>query len=298
MEFVCNLVINRAIQVQTAANYLSHVQGYHEKATGVRLCGGLKMGRLPAMMKGLRRILGVQPTKVRRGVAAQALRRAMDMTLDPTIPAHANIRAALATAFQGLLRSAEYCDDGTRARGKSPLDRVPSRADVRTLDDSKMVLMTSPCKNMRHLSGKDVPLVIGAGGAHIDAVAEVKNLLRVDPTPAGSRNASTPLFRDPSSNRPLTCEYVRVIIKRLMEAVGENPDDFGTHSLRIGGATALFAAGATPTVIRTMGRWSSDCYQLYVRACFEASMAWTAAAGSTAVTDLAGHEDFDEVDDY
>jgi hypothetical protein len=28
----------------------------------------------------------------------------------------------------------------------------------------------------------------------------------------------------------------------------ENPDEFGTHSYRIGGATALFAAGANETV--------------------------------------------------
>ena len=47
-----------------------------------------------------------------------------------------------------------------------------------------------------------------------------------------------------------------------------------------------------------MGRWSSDCYQLYVRACLEASVSWTAKAGSTSVTDLAGIADFDEVDDY
>jgi hypothetical protein len=36
--------------------------------------------------------------------------------------------------------------------------------------------------------------------------------------------------------------------------------------MRIGGATALFAAGANETVIRTMGRWSSDLHRLYVRA--------------------------------
>ena len=86
------------------------------------------------------------------------------------------------------------------------------------------------------------------------------------------------------------------IIKKLMIAVGEDPDEFGTHSLRIGGATALYAQGATPMVIRTMGRWSSDCYRLYVRACYEASLQWTSKAGSAHVTDVV--PDFDEVDDY
>ena len=129
---------------------------------------------------------------------------------------------------------------------------------------------------MKHLSGKTVPLVIGSGGMHVDAVREVRNLLQVDPAPQGG-----PMFRDPASGKPLTYEFMHSIIKRLMNAIGEDPDEFGTHSLRIGGATAMFAAGATPTVIRTMGRWSSDCYRLYVRACYEQSMAWTAAAGST-----------------
>ena len=82
-----------------------------------------------------------------------------------------------------------------------------------------------------------------------------------------------------------------------MTSIGEDPSEFGTHSYRIGGATALFAAGADPTVIRTMGRWSSDCYRLYVRACYEQSLSWTRRAGSQRVTDVAGAE-FDEVDYY
>ena len=81
-----------------------------------------------------------------------------------------------------------------------------------------------------------------------------------------------------------------------MAAIGEDPTQFGTHSMRIGGATALFTAGANETVIRTMGRWSSDLHRLYVRACFEQCVDWTRKAGSTQVTDLAG--EFDEVDNY
>jgi hypothetical protein len=81
-----------------------------------------------------------------------------------------------------------------------------------------------------------------------------------------------------------------------MVAIGENPTQFGTHSYRIGGATALFAAGADETVIRTMGRWSSDIYQLYVRACFERCCEWSRRAGSTQVTDVA--RIMDEVDFY
>jgi len=33
-----------------------------------------------------------------------------------------------------------------------------------------------------------------------------------------------------------------------------------SHSLRCGGASALFAAGASPLLIQQLGRWVSDAY--------------------------------------
>ena len=287
MRFVYALVEERGVSAETARQYFSSVQGWHAREHGIKLAGGLKLERLPQMLKGLKRIVGEQPRAVRRGIAPQALRKAMDMLLDPNVPAHANVRAALATALQGLLRSAEFC--GTKGA------LMLTRSDIAQISDSQMVIMMHPCKNMHHVGGKTCPLVIGAGGKHVDAVWEVRNMLRVDPHRA-EMAATTPLFRDPDTNKPLSYEFVLGITKRLMEAIGEDPSQFGTHSYRIGGATALYAAGANETVIRTMGRWSSDLHRLYVRACFEQCVDWTRMAGSTQVSDLAGT--FDEVDFY
>ena len=284
MRFIIALVEERGITTESARQYFSSVQGWHAREHGIKLAGGLKLERLPQMLKGLRKIIGSEPSAIRRGVAPQALRTAMDLLLDRSVPAHANIRAALATAFQGLMRSAEYC--GTK--GKLML----TRDDIVQLDDEKMVIMMHPCKNMHHIGGKTCPLVIGAGGQYIDAVAEVRNMLKVDPSGA----ATTPLFRNPDTNQPIGYDLMLATVKRLMAAVGENPEHFGTHSLRIGGATALFAGGASETVIRTMGRWSSDLHRLYVRACFEQCCDWTRRAGSTPFNDMANH--FEEVDFY
>ena len=107
---------------------------------------------------------------------------------------------------------------------------------------------------------------------------------------------ATPLFRNPLSGKALTTACIMQMTRQLMAAIGEDPMQFGTHSYRIGGATALFAAGANETVIRTMGRWSSDIHRLYVRACFEDCCEWTRRAGSAQVSDLAGS--YDEVDFY
>ena len=173
-----------------------------------------------------------------------------------------------------------------------------ARGDIACLTAERLVAMMRPCKNMQTLVGKTVPLVIGAGGCYVDAVAEMRNLLRVDPTPAGA-DSSTPLFRqfdEEGRASPLTLQRVREWTRALMVAVGENCAHFGVHSYRIGGATALFAAGADPLVIRTMGRWSSDCYRLYVRACFGATLSWSAKCGSQHVDDVAC--EFEEVDCY
>ena len=120
----------------------------------------------------------------------------------------------------------------------------------------------------------------------------MQNLLRVDPAAADA-----PLFRDPLTGEPIRYGVVNSLIKKLMARVGVGDEGFSTHSLRIGGATALFAAGASETVIRTMGRWSSDIHRLYVRACFEQCCEWTRKAGSQTHSCVSVGE-FDEVDEY
>ena len=106
MQFCCALVQDKGLQASTVASYFGQVQGWHAKEHGIRLASGMKLSRLPAMLKGLRRVMGSNPRAVRRGVAPSALRRGMDLLLDRSVPAHANIRAALSLALQGLLRSA------------------------------------------------------------------------------------------------------------------------------------------------------------------------------------------------
>lgn len=108
MQYCCALVQWRGISPRSAGQYFSTVQGVHSREHGVRLCGGLKLERLPQMLKGLRRVVGEKPRKVRRGVTARIrirmLARGMEaIGLDPCNKLHANIRAALVDAWSRLL---------------------------------------------------------------------------------------------------------------------------------------------------------------------------------------------------
>ena len=54
-------------------------------------------------------------------------------------------------------------------------------------------------------------------------------------------------------------------LKRIAKSQGLDPARVSGHSMRIGGATQLMAAGFDDTIIKLMGRWNSDCYMHYLR---------------------------------
>ena len=56
------------------------------------------------------------------------------------------------------------------------------------------------------------------------------------------------------------------------------------HSLRIGGATAALAVGVSPQLIRLMGRWSSDIYEIYCRRSMQSVVAVGRALAAAIVT--------------
>ena len=58
--------------------------------------------------------------------------------------------------------------------------------------------------------------------------------------------------------------------------MGLDPTKFRTHSLRIGGASMLAAAGVPDYVIQTQGRWKSLAFLEYIRVAkrsFDATLA-------------------------
>ena len=281
MRFISELVDDRNIAVDTAKGYFGAASKWHLRKTGVGFAAGVSLKRLGEMVKGLKKLRDGPPPQLRHGISPDQLRRGMDIVFPPTSPENVNIRAMLATMLQGLMRGREAGCEGTF---DETIDLA--RGDIATAEAERLAFFMRPAKNMRYRRGKTVPIVIGGGGSKIDACAEVVRMLEMDPTPPG-RAASTPMFRK-ADGSAFTTDDIRNLVRQIVAAIGLDPALFGAHSLRIGGATALFAAGADPIHIRTMGRWSSDCYRLYVRSCFEQTVAWTARIGSQSVHDVQG----------
>ena len=64
--------------------------------------------------------------------------------------------------------------------------------------------------------------------------------------------------------RILERSTVNTAFKAAAVALGLGPADHATHSLRAGGATALYAIGWPPSKTQRRGRWLSDCWLLYI----------------------------------
>ena len=65
-------------------------------------------------------------------------------------------------------------------------------------------------------------------------------------------------------------DAVASIINMAAVAEGVNPTDMGTHSMRIGGATALYHCTQDLHLVRRYGRWSSNSFLGYLWEAHEA----------------------------
>ena len=72
-----------------------------------------------------------------------------------------------------------------------------------------------------------------------------------------------PFFID-THGQPLTRSRLSSFVQSVLQGAGI-PGQFSGHSFRIGAATTATQCSIPDHLIKTMGRWSSDAYQLYVR---------------------------------
>ena len=290
MDFTLWLVYckptGRNIAPKTAQQYVYQVQSWHrvQPRSGGTLCGGMEMRRWKALGKALRKEIGDGAPRQRWGVRTQHLAQALQQELAGGSATEQNWRAALTVAFCGLMRGGEFA-----LQDRQAFDAVNhlTRADVRFFREKGVLhaaIQMRQLKTTRSLRGKPVELVLRGGGTLIDPVAELWRLFELDSVPAQAR-ATTPLFRK-ADGGAFTVSGVRAMVKALMASVGCDPRRFGAHSVRIGGATAALAAGIDPAVIRCMGRWSSDVYEIYMRLSREAAARVSTIVASTEFHDL------------
>lgn len=94
----------------------------------------------------------------------------------------------------------------------------------------------------------------------VKALAEV---FRQFPERWRGSESSLPLFRM-EGGEPIQRSDIQQLLRNAAIATGLDPDRIGTHSLRSGGATAMYHVCPDVQKLRRYGRWNSDSFHLYL----------------------------------
>ena len=136
-------------------------------------------------------------------------------------------------------------------------------------------------KDLRVLRGKHSSITLAGGGKLLDPVAALHEWMQARAL-LGLSPAKPALFCHENGSA-ITVRELRQMVKEVAAAAGLDETKYGAHSLRIGGATAALAAGVSPSLIRLLGRWSSDVYEIYTRMSLQSALSVGRAITSTEV---------------
>ena len=164
--------------------------------------------------------------------------------------------AACTTCFFGFLRSGEITvpsqhefDPGAHlCAGDVTLD---SRSAPQIAQLNIKASKTDP---FRH----GVSIFLGKTGNRLCPVTALAAYLAI----RGNQPGPFFQFRD---GRPLSRERFVVKVREALTEAGLEASKFAGHSFRIGAATTAAARGVEDSLIKTLGRWESSAYLLYVR---------------------------------
>lgn len=159
-------------------------------------------------------------------------------------------RAVILTAFFGLLRVSEFT---CPAHNFDPVRHL-SPSDVSFNSASSMMYINIKASKTDPFRSGIIVRLAAIPGNRLCPVAAMKYYLSFRTLSSG------PLFIF-NQGSFLTRNFVVAFIQISLPYIA----NLNTHSFRIGGASAALSAGASDSLIRIMGRWSSDCFRRYLR---------------------------------
>ena len=277
----------RQVAHKSIEKYCSSVRAWYKRFYRATLGLGAREGRIPDILKGYARLVDQPPPRERHGCAPAALARGMRGAFGGESGEHYMWRAALGFGFGAMARGIEFALDAERGETFEVSEHMVP-ADVQFFERGgarhSRVRMRKR-KDLQVLRGKHAEVVLAGGGAAFDAALLLEQwLIRRRELGIGE---GRPLFCHEDGSG-ITVREVRAAVRAAMSAAGLDPELYGAHSLRIGAATAALAAGVAPGLIRLMGRWSSDVYELYCRMSLEAALSVGRAMAAATVTTFEG----------
>ena len=115
-------------------------------------------------------------------------------------------------------------------------------------------------KSKKDKFGMGDSVVLATNGSTVDPVVAIDNVLKLVHK---KWTRDRPLFCDLAGKPVKACDVIKRL-KIALKKAGVPSKGYSGHSFRKGGAQALLDAGASYADIMIAGRWSSDCWKLYV----------------------------------
>jgi hypothetical protein len=249
--------LSRSCNPRVVTTYLSGLR-YHLQAAGL-LAPAVWASwlHLPRVLKGMKRLCN---TPVARKLA---ITPAMLAGMARVVPMSAEglcLWCAMLLCFYAFLRKSHVCVQGSVLLVPHLL--LQRQHVVIDPVGYAIVVTVHFTKTAQYNTGAHTIVIKGVKGGVLDPVRWLSKYFALVPAPAGG-----PCFVFPSASGALVpLRYTLLVssLKKWLAAAGYNPAQFSGHSLRRGGATAAFQAGADPLFIRLQGGWSSDAWLLYV----------------------------------
>ena len=239
---------------KTLANYFYAIRAWHTLHGAPWLMNAAEM---KAALDGASILAPPSSKRPKRSPMTVATIISLASKLDRSIPLDAAVFACLTTTFYSAARLGEFTLPSLKAF-------IPSQhvkpSDVR-LDQDRNGLQVTVFKLPRTksaINGEDVFWAVQQDAS--DPQAALANHFAIN-NPAQDR----PLFswKHPNGLRPLTRnEFVR----RISQAAAElGLDSIKGHGIRIGATLEYLLRGVPFDVVKSIGRWSSEAFLLYLR---------------------------------
>lgn len=240
----------RTVSHATVLTYLSSIrlQNIEQGFTPVA-----EMPRLKMVLRGIKREKGSRARPKRYPITVDLLRN-LKHSLRASNYSTADqlmLWASFTTAFFGFLRASEFCSD--RQSCYDPQKTLLVQ-DVEVIPEAITVNLKSS-KTDQFRVGNIIRLA--PSGKSICPFRALNNHLE------NCKSQSKPLFTF-VNNTYLTRQIFSKIVKSLLPQ-SCNPRLYSSHSFRIGAATCAADKNTPVWLIKALGRWSSDCYQDYIR---------------------------------
>mmetsp|Transcript_35760 Transcript_35760/g.86829 ORF Transcript_35760/g.86829 Transcript_35760/m.86829 type:complete len:479 (-) Transcript_35760:433-1869(-) len=263
------------------SDYISAIRAFRSREAGYNLLVSGGNLRLPPQLKQMRREDGPAGAReLQRALSARLLRRLCCLPAFDRRSFRGVLRwAVLWGGHNLLLRGGEFgCVDNKEFSPAYGLtladcDWVAPCAetggyqalvvDMMVIKDERVTRARTPCLIRRRQSPGVPP-----GADPCCAYDALRSLweMRVAQVPR-SELSSAPLFATPDGAAVTTAQILS-FVREAAAAVGEQPGDFDSRSLRIGGATDLyhlFGPQEAERLIAARGRWCSLIHQIYTR---------------------------------